>query len=97
MFSLGRHRTSTKSVWSRILDKETPVLEAEARKLASSLGCVAYIESSAVTQKNLKEVFDEAIVCGLRHRRTKEKKAAAKLKKSGAGNGGCFGGGCSIL
>jgi Ras homolog gene family, member U len=39
--------------------KEHPVSEAEARKMASSLGCETYIESSAVTQKNLKEVFDE--------------------------------------
>ena len=77
--------------------KEQPVTEAEARKMSSSLGCEAYIESSAVTQKNLKEVFDEAIVLGLKHRRLKEKKAAHKLKKSKAVNEGCFGGQCIIL
>ena len=77
--------------------KEQPVTEAEARKMSSSLGCEAYIESSAVTQKNLKEVFDEAIVLGLKHRRLKEKKAAHKLKKSKAVNEGCFGRQCVIL
>ena len=90
-------RTDVKTLVELAQHKEQPVSESEARKLASSVGCETYIESSAVTQKNLKEVFDEAIVLGLRHRRLKEKKAAAKLKKSGSPNGGCFGGSCSIL
>lgn len=77
--------------------KEQPVTEAEARKLAASLGCESYIESSAVTQKNLKEVFDEAIVCGLRHRKAKEKKAASRLKKAESRANSCFGAKCSIM
>ena len=42
--------------------KETPVSEADARKLVQSMGFDDYIESSSLTQKNLKEVFDEAIL-----------------------------------
>lgn len=76
---------------------EEPIKESEARKMAASLGCESYIESSAVTQKNLKEVFDEAIVCGLRHRKTKEKKAANKLKKAESRTNSCFGAKCSIM
>ena len=58
--------------------KETPVTEAEARKFASQSGCQSYVESSSLTQKNLKEVFDEAIMAGLKGRRKKEKRAAKK-------------------
>jgi len=88
-------RTDVKTLVELAKHKEQPVSEAEARKMSSSLNCVTYIESSAVTQKNLKEVFDEAIVCGLRQRRIKEKKAANRLKKSG--ERGCFGGQCVIV
>ena len=90
-------RTDVKTLVELAKHKEQPVSEAEARKMSSSLGCEMYIESSAVTQKNLKEVFDEAIVCGLRQRRIKDKKAANKLKKSAAGGNGCFGGQCVIV
>lgn len=65
--------------------KEQPVSEQEARKLAAQTGCECYIESSSLTQKNLKEVFDEAIMAGLKGRRQKEKK---RLKQA-ATNKGC--------
>lgn len=61
--------------------KEQPVSEAEARKVATNLGCEAYIESSSLTQKNLKEVFDSAIVEGLRFRSIREQKKNGKSKK----------------
>ena len=54
--------------------------EIEARKVAANLGCEAYIESSSLTQKNLKEVFDNAIVEGLRFRSIREQKSAGKGK-----------------
>ncbi|KAI1903845.1 hypothetical protein AGOR_G00031410 [Albula goreensis] len=47
--------------------RESPVPEADAHALAEKVGAVAYLESSALTQKNLKEVFDAAITAGLRH------------------------------
>lgn len=44
---------------------EKPVGELEAQRLANRLGIEAYIESSALTQRNLKEVFDQAILSAL--------------------------------
>lgn len=74
--------------------KEQPVSENEAKKLANSLGCECYIETSALTQHNLKEVFDEAIMAGLKGRKMKEKKAAKKAQRTGT-NRGCAP--CAIL
>ncbi|XP_065347546.1 rho-related GTP-binding protein RhoU-like [Cloeon dipterum] len=45
---------------------ERPVSEMEARRVAAQCGACGYIECSALTQHNLKEVFDQAIVHGLR-------------------------------
>lgn len=45
---------------------QQPVTETEARAFANAIGAVEYIESSALTQQNLKEVFDSAIIAGLR-------------------------------
>ena len=47
--------------------REQPVSEAEARRLAQKVGAYAYIESSALTERNLKEVFDTSILCALKH------------------------------
>ncbi|KAL4647331.1 rho-related GTP-binding protein RhoU-like [Arapaima gigas] len=66
--------------------RERPVPEADARALADKAGAVAYIECSALTQKNLKEVFDAAIAIGLRHaerqarRECKVRSTADKVK-----------------
>ncbi|XP_053124504.1 rho-related GTP-binding protein RhoU-like [Hemicordylus capensis] len=47
--------------------REKPVPPAAARSLSAKLGTVGYVECSALTQHNLKEVFDTAITVGLRH------------------------------
>lgn len=46
--------------------QEKPVPTAAAGALAEKIGAVGYVECSALTQKNLKEVFDVSILSGLR-------------------------------
>jgi len=46
-------------------DKEEPVSEATASRLADQIGACGYVECSALTQRNLKEVFDEALIAAL--------------------------------
>ena len=77
--------------------REVPVTEAEAKKLADALGCECYIESSSLTQSNLKEVFDEAIVAGMKGKRRKERRVAKQRRKEERAAKSCFGGrGCVI-
>ncbi|XP_018648410.1 putative rho GTPase [Schistosoma mansoni] len=45
---------------------EEPIDKEKAECLAIELGAEAYVECSALTQKNLKTVFDLAIWCGLK-------------------------------
>lgn len=52
--------------------KEKPVAEEAARLCAQEVKAAAYIECSALTQKNLKEVFDAAIVAGIQHAEAQE-------------------------
>ena len=49
--------------------REVPVTEADARRMAHNIRAAAYIECSALTQNNVKEVFDQCIVSGLAARR----------------------------
>ncbi|MEQ2191376.1 hypothetical protein XENOCAPTIV_027530 [Xenoophorus captivus] len=59
--------------------RERPVDPADARDCAMEIGAVAYMECSSLTQKNLKEVFDTAILASLqkysswKHSRGKQK------------------------
>lgn len=71
---------------------ERPVAETDGRSKARRIGAVAYIECSALTQKNMKEVFDLAISTVLRQRsqslpgspkhRTGARKGAKRLNSS---------------
>lgn len=47
-------------------NKESPVTESEAKECAEKINAVTYVECSALTQHNLKEVFDTAILTGLK-------------------------------
>ncbi|CDQ89823.1 rho-related GTP-binding protein RhoU [Oncorhynchus mykiss] len=47
--------------------KERPVEPQEAQQCAEDMRAVSYMECSSLTQKNLKEVFDAAIVASIQH------------------------------
>lgn len=47
---------------------QIPVTQLQAEDIARKLNCVKYIESSALTQRNLRNVFDEALRAVLKKR-----------------------------
>ncbi|XP_043930130.1 rho-related GTP-binding protein RhoV [Protopterus annectens] len=59
-----------------------PVPETQARNLAEKIRARAYVECSSLTQKNLKEVFDTAILAAIEHKARLEKKMSVRLSKS---------------
>ncbi|KAG7163459.1 Rho-related GTP-binding protein RhoU-like, partial [Homarus americanus] len=61
-------RTDVKVLIDLAQYREQPVSEVAARRLAHQIGAVGYVESSALTQRNLKEVFDQAILAALEAR-----------------------------
>lgn len=70
-------------------NQERPVDTEEGRQLAKQLGAVSFAECSALTQKNLKDVFDAAILASIQQmdtfsiqqqRLTLSKKTPDKIK-----------------
>ncbi|XP_018418103.1 PREDICTED: rho-related GTP-binding protein RhoU-like [Nanorana parkeri] len=64
--------------------REKPIPQSSGKALAEKIGAVGYVECSALTQKNLKDVFDLAILSGLRYsdlRNQRERKVAATASK----------------
>ncbi|KAM6272516.1 rho-related GTP-binding protein RhoU [Spheniscus humboldti] len=60
--------------------KEKPVSEEAAKLCAEEIKAASYIECSALTQKNLKEVFDAAIVAGIQYSDTQQQPKKAKCR-----------------
>lgn len=46
-------------------DRQRPITTKEGQELAAELKAVTYVECSALTQKGIKNVFDEAILAAL--------------------------------
>uniref|UniRef100_A0A8V0XM93 Ras homolog family member U n=1 Tax=Gallus gallus TaxID=9031 RepID=A0A8V0XM93_CHICK len=60
--------------------KEKPVPEEAAKLCAEEIKAASYIECSALTQKNLKEVFDAAIVAGIQYSDTQQQPKKSKCR-----------------
>ncbi|KAH0622488.1 hypothetical protein JD844_024840 [Phrynosoma platyrhinos] len=60
--------------------KEKPVAEEAARLCAEEIKATSYIECSALTQKNLKEVFDAAIVTGIQYSDSQQQPKKSKSR-----------------
>lgn len=58
-------RNDTAVVEKLARQKLRPISQEAGERLARELGAVKYVECSALTQKGLKNVFDEAIVAAL--------------------------------
>jgi len=57
-------------------NKQKPIAVEQGNKLARDLGAVKYVECSALRQKGLKDVFDEAILAALDPNASKTAKKA---------------------
>ncbi|KAL7637185.1 UNVERIFIED_CONTAM: hypothetical protein RMT77_011897 [Armadillidium vulgare] len=75
-------RTDVKVLIELAQFREQPVSESSAWKLVHQMEAVGYVESSALTQKNLKEVFDQAIVSALEVRTSSFKRNSSSRRRS---------------
>ena len=58
-------RSSTADVELLAKSKQKPITREQGQNAAKEYGAYAYIECSALTQENLKETFDQAILAAL--------------------------------
>uniref|UniRef100_A0AAX7VIK5 Cell division cycle 42, like n=1 Tax=Astatotilapia calliptera TaxID=8154 RepID=A0AAX7VIK5_ASTCA len=72
-------REDSNTVEKLAKNKQRPLLPESGEKLSRELKAVKYVECSALTQRGLKNVFDEAILAALEPPETKTKKRCALL------------------
>lgn len=62
-------------------NQQRPVGTEEGRRLAQQIGAASFAECSALTQKNLKDAFDAAILASIQQKRlTLRRKTPDKMK-----------------
>uniref|UniRef100_A0A667ZXR6 Ras homolog family member Ua n=1 Tax=Myripristis murdjan TaxID=586833 RepID=A0A667ZXR6_9TELE len=61
--------------------RERPVQPSDAQDCATEIGAVAYMECSSLTQKNLKEVFDTAILASLQNQNSHKRPGGKQKRK----------------
>lgn len=59
--------------------RQKPITYEQGQRLAKEIGAVSYVECSALTQKGLKNVFDEAIITALAPPVASKKKSKCKI------------------
>ncbi|TRY56451.1 hypothetical protein DNTS_008702 [Danionella cerebrum] len=72
-------RDDSNTVEKLAKNKQRPISPESGEKLARDLRAVKYVECSALTQRGLKNVFDEAILAALEPPETKPKKRCILL------------------
>ena len=75
---------------SHLKPQNWPNIRSNLRQKQKLRNCENFIKTSALTQHNLKEVFDKAIMASLKGRKIKEKQAAKKVPRDQGWN-------CAIL
>ncbi|KRY82542.1 Ras-related C3 botulinum toxin substrate 1 [Trichinella pseudospiralis] len=60
----------------------SPITRSQGNKLAQKLHAIKYMECSALTQENLRQVFDEAVRAVLRPQPTKSKRRCSYVNSS---------------
>uniref|UniRef100_A0A4W6CHD7 Cell division cycle 42, like n=2 Tax=Carangaria TaxID=1489904 RepID=A0A4W6CHD7_LATCA len=72
-------REDSNTVEKLAKNKQRPLYPESGEKLARELKAVKYVECSALTQRGLKNVFDEAILAALEPPETKTKRKCVLL------------------
>uniref|UniRef100_A0A8C6K7W9 Cell division cycle 42, like n=1 Tax=Nothobranchius furzeri TaxID=105023 RepID=A0A8C6K7W9_NOTFU len=72
-------REDSNTVEKLAKNKQRPLYPESGEKLARELRAVKYVECSALTQRGLKNVFDEAILAALEPPETKTKRKCVLL------------------
>jgi GTPase SAR1 family protein len=71
-------RDDAKVIEKLAKNRQKPVATESGERLAKELNAIKYLECSALTQKGLKNVFDEAIIAALEPPKKSSKKVSGQ-------------------